>query len=98
MYNTHNKQVACAPFESVAVEIEKKNNFAFAKQKSALVETKVLYGYTSKDLALTSGTKVFIDGEIVKVHPWSKKVYTLNGVSFILVPEQYILVSEWQNT
>ena len=91
-FKTHNKLVACRPFETFSVEIEKKGNFAFAKQKIELRDTVVVYPYTTEALSLPAGTKVYIDGELLKVHPWAKRVYRIEEQSFILVPEQFVLV------
>jgi len=91
-FKTHNKLIACKPFETIAVEIEKKGNFAFAKQKIELRDTSVIYPYITDQLTLPVGTKIYLDGEIVKVHPWAKRVYRIAEESFILIPEQFVLV------
>jgi hypothetical protein len=99
-----NRFIACKPFISLAVEKEVKGNVAFAKQKNALMETEVvltslgLFGNELTEYKI--GDKIYLDGEEVKGHAWSRKVYAIGPepvsgqkderVHFILVPEMNI--------
>jgi hypothetical protein len=86
---TANNQVACAPI-STSIEHEKHTGFVVVKQKNQLIPTVVVCGPVS-DLDYTAGSTVYLRGESINA-PWAKIVYTVKGVSFILVPVSEILL------
>ncbi len=107
MITNFNNYIACEPFPSLAIEIEKKSGFALVKQKNQLYETKVVYRYTSGNSQnslkqLEPGWKVYLNAEDVKTQKWGSKVFRLgpepsegesdNRTPFILIPETAILM------
>lgn len=91
-----NGNIACEPPASTQVEIKVQGGFGRVSQKTQLTGLKVVFGNENlpempKVLAPT-GSTVYLNGEQVAAHQWSKKVYEHEGVKFILVPESVVLM------
>lgn len=82
MIRIPNKKIACTPFESLAIQ-KTGTNFITAKQKSELMETKVLFPDTED--VYEAGQRVFIRGDAMTL-PWTREVFEFQGTKFILVP------------
>jgi hypothetical protein len=82
-----NRRLACELFPSRVVEKKVKSSFATAEQKSALTGLKVIFGNENYWV----GQTVYVEAESF-ASSWGKRVYTLDGKDFILVPEEAILM------
>jgi hypothetical protein len=85
-----NKKIACVPPEAISVKIKQKNGLALAEQRIALFPLTVVYPSKFSDDVLMPGTVVFVRGEVLMSHAWAKEVYEIEGVKFVLVPEDLI--------
>lgn len=74
--------VAVVPFD-VAVEKEVRKGIALAKQKTALIETKVVFG--DKDLKYLEGDTVYLRGDCIQL-PWARETFQIGDKRFVLVP------------
>jgi hypothetical protein len=83
MIKTFNKQVACEPIVKRTIESEVKGGFATVKNKVELIKLKVIFG--TDDYQIDNGDYIYIKGDQV-AHPWASAVYTVDGISFILIP------------
>lgn len=88
MIKTENRRIACQRFPDVTVQKKTVGGFATAAQVSDLVGLDVLFGNEKYD----SGDRVFLEGETA-FQPWAKKIRKLNGVEFILIPEEFVILS-----
>lgn len=95
MIYSFNKQVACEPIANRTVASEIKSGFAVVKNKVELVKLKVLFGtdMVAGEKYLAPGTFIYIKGDAVN-HDFAKTVYTVYGVSFILIPLQFVQMVE----
>lgn len=89
---TVNKVVACTPFKTRALQKVVRAGMALIDKKVELEELTVQF--PTEDGRLQPGMKVFIRGDN-SVHPWTREVFTLEGIEFILVPESVILAVKW---
>ena len=89
MIYSFNKQVACEPIANRSVASEIKSGFAVVKNKVELVKLKVLFGMVPEEGRMRPGDYLYIKGDAVN-HEFAKTVYTLDGVSFILIPLQFV--------
>jgi hypothetical protein len=88
---THNKYVATAPMAQLEERKYKKvGGMSFAEERMALMPLKVVF---SGDEFLVGDT-VYINALNAKAHTWAGQVFTINGVEFILVPMDFILMSD----
>lgn len=86
--------VITAPFKRTSVETAKKG-LAFVQQKLELAKLEVLAPTLSGGkINVCSGDFVFVRGERYTA-PWGREVLTVEGVSFILVPEGEVLAVEF---
>ncbi len=92
LFHAVNKRIGCTPFEKRSLETEKKNNFLIVKSKTDLIPTKVVVGNTS-DGNYTEGDTVWVKGDCLK-HPWSGEVFEVNGVSFVLMPVEFVALHQ----
>lgn len=74
--------VAVVPFE-VTIEKEVRKGIALAKQKTALIETKVVFG--DKDNKYLEGDTVYLRGDCIQL-PWARESFQIGDKKFVLVP------------
>jgi hypothetical protein len=94
---SRNKFVACTPFERRSVQLEVRSGVASAKQKVELTPLTVVFDFQpEKDQRpLLAGWRVFVRGDEM-LSQYAKEEYTIDGMTFILVPyDQIRLVDEW---
>ena len=100
MLKGFNKQIACEPFDSQAIHAEVKSGFAVIAEKHKLKGLKVLVGNADSSVyyqvnadnrAINAGDTIYLYAEAYKLG-WAKKVYEIDGMSFILVPEDTIVL------
>lgn len=82
--------VACSPIKKTeAAPVRVQGGFALAGKKADLIELE-LVAY-SPDLEENIGRRVFISSEREN-QPWAKKVLSLDGQDFILIPANEIVM------
>jgi len=79
--------VACVPGHAVGVETEVRDGFATIKNKSTLVPLKVVHSDMNHTYGV--GSTVYVLGDAIK-QMWFKTEYTVDGVTFVLVPTKDI--------
>lgn len=84
-----NGLIAVEPFKTDAVEKTVRSGFSAAAQKVKLTELKVVHGNAN----YPTGTIVYVRGDLC-VTPDAKKVYILDDVSFIFLPEKEVLLAK----
>lgn len=86
-------RVACEVKAATAIPTKKVGGMIVVDTKISLTELAVMYDTdpTSK-LQLKSGDKVYIQTGHLATAPWVKEVYEVEGKSFMLVPEDYVLL------
>jgi hypothetical protein len=89
MYQTYatNKKIACTPFPSQVVEKEVKHGFVAVKQRGTLTKLKVIFWHFD----IAPGSEVYVRSEQFAA-AWAKEVFEIDGVPFILVPEDQIVL------
>lgn len=88
-----NGKVACEPFPLMSVEKEQRGGMVVPKQKGTL--TKLAVKYTSGKFGQVAyvprGASVWVRSEQFTLQ-WAKDVFEWEGVKFILVPEDQIVM------
>ena len=84
---TTNKKIATTPFESRSLKVEVRGGMAVIKQKSGLTALKVLFDADD----YLKGDTVYLRAECMK-HNYAGEIYEVDGVSFILVPVESIVM------
>jgi cold shock CspA family protein len=93
---TLNKKVACSVPENTGRNIRNTSGFGTVEHKDGgLMALKVIFG-NEKSYDLDDRQVVVYLAEQDKQQPWASQVYELNGQKFILVPEERILLVEFQ--
>lgn len=88
---TRNHRVACEPIATMSVEKEQKGGMMVPKQKGSLTKLRVLFeGF---NLDYPKGSVIWIRADQF-IQQWAKDVLELDGVKFILVPEDQIVMSQ----
>lgn len=80
-----NKNIATVPFEKKSMESSVKSGFSVIAQKSSLTGLKVVFG----TFAVPAGSTIYVNSELMATQ-WANKVFTVEGESIILVPEDEI--------
>lgn len=80
--------IAIEPPVHSKVEAEIVGGIAITAQRINLIKQKVKLAQTA--LSLVPGDEVIIQADIV-LEPWAKRVFNLNGVSFVLIPIDRII-------
>lgn len=80
--NCVNGTLAVEPIVT-SVEKEVRHGVALAKQKIALIATKVVFPDAKGDYL--AGEVVYLRGDCIQL-PWAREVFELDGKKFILVP------------
>lgn len=94
MKKTVNSRVACEPLPQgyTTVRTEMHGRISLLKNKG-LVPLQVIF---SSD-KYAPGDVVYVRGDVTH-HPWSKEVYEVDDVKFVLVPEEFVVMvdKEWR--
>ena len=85
-----NAKIACTPFPALSVEKENRGGLIVPKQRNALTQLEVVFPSGDK-IFCPQGTFVWVRAEQF-VLGWAKEIFDLEGVKFILVPEDQILM------
>lgn len=81
-----NRKVACAVPEVKGVQTQIKKGFAIASNQSTLCELQVVFeSEFQPGVNLYPGSKIWVTTEAVTSDPWTRKIYTVNGIQFVLV-------------
>ena len=88
---TCNGKVACAPFPATVVEKETRGGMVVVKQKGTLTKLEVVFPDDDYDYEAKSFIWVRAESFILN---WAKEVFEVDGVKFILVPKDQILMSQ----
>jgi hypothetical protein len=83
-----NGHIACAPPENVGVQQKVKSGFATTQHRNTLAALTVVFGSEK----IPAGAIVHLRADSVANLDWGRKVYELDGTSFILVPEALVLL------
>ena len=81
-----NNRIACKPFESLAIETQG-STFKTVKQKTSLLPLEVLWG--NYNLEYRPGDTIYVRGDVTTL-PWTREVFEVDGMKFILVPAECI--------
>ena len=84
-----NRKIACEPFPINVVEKENRHGMVLARQKGTVTPLKVLFRYQNV-YALST---VYVKSEHA-MSLWAKEVYDVEGIKYILVPEEAVLLVE----
>lgn len=86
-----NRKVACTPFETLALETQGKA-FKSVREKNDLFRLTIVIGnerYRNGDVVLVRGD--------IKTLPFTREVFEVGGLKFVLIPEDYIQLVERQH-
>jgi hypothetical protein len=90
---TLNKLIACKPFKEVAIKTKIEKGFGGIEQKQSLISTEVLLSFFGDhNLVFTPGDTVWLYGDALSHHVWSRKVYNVDNLEFILIPFESIVM------
>jgi hypothetical protein len=81
-----NDKIACKPFPSMSVEKDFKGGMVVPKQKGTIQKLEVVF--PSSNLAPSA---IWVRAEQFTLQ-WAKDIFDLDGVKFILVPKDQILL------
>lgn len=76
----------CEPFKEHSVKTTVKSGFATIEQKSNVVELKLTHPCDTR-----SGLTAVLVRADAYAQPWAKRVQKMNGVEFIIVPEEDVI-------
>lgn len=93
MIKAENNTIACSPFPTNSIELQKRNGVTLMKEKTELTGLTVIFG----NAHFEEGWTVYVKGD-GKGHQWSKEVYEIDGKKFILIPCSMILLSNRTHT
>lgn len=91
---TINKQVAVEPFKTRANQVKVQSGFAESATRDGLLPLKVVFSSmdTTIPYSIDEGKTVWVRAEL-SIQALAKRVYEIDGKSFILIPlEQVVLV------
>ena len=86
-----NGLVGCVPPDTVQVKVKVQGGFGRVEQKTQLTGLKVIFGNESDPTAIagicvSTGSVIYLSGEDLSNFQWAKQVYTHEGIRFIMVP------------
>ncbi len=84
-----NGNIGTEPFKTHELQTINIGGFAKVGQKHSLTSLKVVIGNNNYPV----GSTIYVPGEMCKAH-WATKIFKVDGVEFILVPEASVAV--WQ--
>ncbi len=84
-----NRTIACSPFENKTVSATVKSAFATMAQRQTLTAHRVLFGNAD----IPTGATVYVHAGQA-AHKWAKDVFEKDGVPFIFVPQEQVLLVE----
>lgn len=85
---TTNKRIACSPFETTSTTIGVSRGMTLVKQRAELTKLKVQLD--TADGEYNASQHVYVRGDLCK-HQLAREIYEENGVSFILVPYEFVV-------
>lgn len=92
-----NNQIATKPFEAREVKTKVVSAFALPEQKFSLTELEVMWRYSDGSLNLDPGDRILVNGQDARL-PYGSTVWDNEGVKFILVPKDRIVLVKKNKT
>ncbi len=89
---TPNKFVATEVFGDTSTKLKVSHGVAVMETKLELKPLKVVFD--NYESGVFAGDTVYVQADAANRHAWAKVVYSAKGKSFILVPEEQILLVE----
>lgn len=86
--STKNNWVAVEPVAGNSAETERKGGLTVLAHKVCVIPAKVVF--SCHELDLIPGDTVYINGDSVSKADWAKKIYEVDGKSFILIPKEVV--------
>ncbi len=86
-----NNMVACTPPVVAGVKVKTERGFAVGSNQLTLCELKVVFDSKHQDSVLYKESSVFVSLESASGDGWAKRVFTYEGVQFVLVPAGFVI-------
>ncbi|HVT63164.1 MAG TPA: hypothetical protein VHD33_06750, partial [Legionellaceae bacterium] len=82
MITAFNNKIAVVPIPPQATGLEIRNGVGYAKERTDLLETEVVFGDGN---TIHEGDVVYLQADYLK-HDWANKPHTVDGKKFVIVP------------
>ena len=91
---TINKQVATEPFKTRSNEVKVVKGFAESATRDSLIPLKVVFDHRDSFPCIVAGSTIYVRSEM-SLQSIAKKVYKVDGVEFVLIPlDQIVMIDE----